>query len=592
MEQKNHYPHTDEENSQSGKPIDLFSDSDYLKLVDCFQHAEFGLCQQLLIQLEKSYPGHPSLVEFKDDLDLRLSLQTMSASIEEGVKRKKKKTIINKSIFAVVSLIVVIVAFFISFYFMNRKAIARQSEIEKDQLITLNNQAERLLIAGQPKLVGEIIERIKAIDPEYENLPQLLSQWDNLSQLESKYRNALDLAAEDKKDEALQILKEVESEQPGLWDVTKQIATIETSFQIIEYLEQGNTAFRAGNWDQVINAYENAMLLDPGLDDPVIKEQFFQGYLNKIISMLENENTSIEDIEHAEEYYRKAIALAPQNPAFAGERVNLQKVSSGLLELKYSQMARAFLQDPNQTVSTIAKAISYLRKAVNMSPDNSSLQTDLVNTEYYQIGFNNFIENKWELAVTNFELIKAVDSNFANGNVDLLLFEAYHALAKQYFSLGLYLDAIRILEQAEILAWEDSDNLMKLFQVQAFMGEAYGKIGDFKNSVSYYKYAFDAVQAYNKLRANNPTLANKLNEANIFEAYADYENAFIAYEEVLADIEEMFSISEIAIDDGVCLAFFANTNLSTIDAVMEANNLQKNMVITFGRILKVPIIEK
>ncbi len=220
-------------------------------------------------------------------------------------------------------------------------------------------------------------------------------------------------------------------------------------------------------------------------------------------------------------------------------------------------MAKALLQDPNQTTGTIAKAVSYLRKAVNISPDNSNLQTDLKNASYYQIGFKNFIENKWESAVTNFESIKAVDLKFANGSVDLLLFESYYAFAKQYYSLGLYLDAIRLLEQAELLAWDDMDNLMKLFQVQAFMGDAYGKTGDYKNAVSYYKYAFEAIQAGSKLRGNYPTLASKLNEANISEAYADYEKAFASYEEVLADIEVIYSISEVAIDDGVSLAFFA-----------------------------------
>ncbi len=150
----------------------------------------------------------------------------MSAKIEEGEKRKKKKTIINKSIFTVISLMIVAVAFIVSFYFLNIQASARQAEIEQAQLISLNNQAESLIIAGQPKLVGEIIERMMAINPQYENLPQLLLQRDNLLRLESKYLSALDLAEEDRNDEALLIFKEIEAEQPGLWDVPQQIAKL------------------------------------------------------------------------------------------------------------------------------------------------------------------------------------------------------------------------------------------------------------------------------------------------------------------------------------------------------------------------------
>jgi hypothetical protein len=61
---------------------------------------------------------------------------------------------------------------------------------------------------------------------------------------------------------------------------------------------------------------------------------------------------------------------------------------------------------------------------------------------------------------------------------------------------------------------------------------------------------------------------------------------------ILKDINVVYSISEIDISDGVCLAFFANENLSTVDAVINANNLPKDMVVSFGRKLKVPIINK
>ena len=146
-------------------------------------------------------------------------------------------------------------------------------------------------------------------------------------------------------------------------DVRQQIAAIETSIQIAKYLEEGNAAYQDENWDRVISAYENALKLDPKLDDPLIKEQLLKGYLNKIISMLENENTSVEDIEKAEEYYRRAVAMIPQSKEFASERGNLQEITSNLLEVKFTQIARAGLEDKNQTAASIDKAVSYMRKA-------------------------------------------------------------------------------------------------------------------------------------------------------------------------------------------------------------------------------------
>jgi len=307
--------------------------------------------------------------------------------------------------------------------------------------------------------------------------------------------------------------------------------------------------------------------------------------------MLDNKNTSIEDIENAEEYYRRAVAIAPQSKAFASERENLQKASSNLIELKFTQIAKTSLGDKNQTVTSVAKAVSYMRKAANIQPENTALNLDLKLAEYYQIAFKNIIEMNWEQAITNLNQISSVDSNYANGNASLLLFEAYYALGKQYYSVGLYLDAINKLEQAEILAWNDSGNLIKLFQVQVLLGDTIGKLNDYENAISYYRYALNAIQVNNKL-TNFPAIATKLAEANVLAAYGNDEDAFNAFQEVLKGIDIVYSISEIEISDGVCLAFFANENLSTVDAVLETNNLPISMTITYGRKLKVPMIEK
>ena len=584
-------PDFNEGTGRIANPIDLSSDPDYTKLLEHYQHAEFTKCEEVLDKLEKRYPEHPGLLNLKDDLQIKLSLKNMAISTEEEEKRKKKKVVLNMSVFAVIGTLIVMIVFLFSYYYLNANVTAKQLEDETALLTSLNYQTEQLLLAGQPQPAAEIVERIITINPEFVNLPELISRTDDLLRLEANYQTALNLITENKNTEALVILNEIEAEKPTFWDVSHQIASIETSFQIAKYMEEGNAAYQVGKWDQVISAYENALILDPELDDPLMYEQLLRGYLNKIISMLENENTSIEDIENAEEYYRRAVALAPQSKAFASERGNLQKASNNLLELKYTQIAKASLEDKNQTITSVAKAVSYMSKAANIKPENTDLQLDLKNAEYYQIAYKNFIEKNWEQAITNLNQITSVDSNYANGNASLLLFEAYYALGKQYSSVGLYLDAINKLEQAEILVWLDSDNLMKLFQVQVLLGDTNGNLNDYENAVSYYQYALNAIQV-NKRLTNFPAITTKLAEANALAAYGNYEDAFAAFQEVLRGIDVIYSISEIEISDGVCLAFFANENLSTLDAVLEANNLPKNMVITFGRNLKVPMIEK
>ena len=584
-------PDINETIGQSVNPIDLSNDPDFLNLIEHYQHAEFDKCNEVLTKLEKRYPGHPRLFKFKDDLQMQLSLKTMAVSNKKEKKHKQRKITFKMSVFAVISTIVVMVVFFISYNYIDNNVRTKQLEKETAQLTSLNNQAEQLLLAGQPQPAVEIIESIRSINPEYVSLPDLTSKTEDLLRLEAKYQAALNLVVENKNSEALVILNEIEAEKPGLWDVSQQIASIETSIQIAKYMEEGNAAYQIENWDQVISSYENALTLAPKLDDPLMKEQLLKGYLNKIISMLQNESTSIEDIENVEQYYRRAVAMIPQSKAYASERGNLQEVSSDLLELKFIQTAKAILEDKNQTVTSIAKAVSYMSKAANIKPKSTALLSDLQNAEYYQIGFQNLIEMNWVPAITNFTQILSVDSNYANGNASLLLFEAYYALGRQYYSVGLYQDARKNLEQAEILAWSDSGNLMKLFQVQVLLGDTIGKTEDYKNAVSYYKYALDAIQVSPRL-VSHPTLNKKLLEAENWFLLENYENAFPVYQEFLKGIAAIYTITDVEISDGVCLAFFAGENSSTVDAIVEANNLPKSMIITFGRNLKVPTINK
>lgn len=590
-EPENSDPVLNEISGQETNPVELPSDPEYLKLLELYQRAEFTECKDVLDQLEIRYPEHPILLKFKQDLQMKMSLKKIAVSIREEEKHKKKKVALNLSIFAFIGTLIVMIAFFFSYNYFNTIVSGEQLDQETAQLLSLNDQVEQLLLRGQPQPAAEILEMMMTINPEYENLPELISRKDDLLQLEAQYQAALNLVAENKSNEALVILKDIETEKPGLWDVRQQIASVETSIQIAKYFEEGNAAYQAEMWGQVISAYENALKLDTKLDDPLMKEHLLKGYLNQIINMLQDENASIEDIETAAGYYRKAVALIPQSRAFASERGNLQEASSNLLELKYTQTAKASLEDKNQTLNSIARAVSYLRKAANINPNNTALQLDLQNAEYYQIGLQNFINMNWAPAVTNFNQVLAADSNYANGNANVLLFEAYYALGKQYYSAGIYQDALNNLEQAEILAWDDDDNLMKLFQVQVLLGDTLGKMGDYQNAVSYYQYGLNAIRVVPRL-TNHPAIASIFDEAEYLAANGNYENAFAAFQEVLKDFDVVYSISELEISDGVILALFANENLSTTEAVIEANNLPREMIITFGRKLNVPMFEK
>lgn len=566
---------------------ELIGNPDYSSMLEHFQRGEFLECLNLLEKLENQYPENKHILKFKDDLQIKMSLEKITESGKKEEKRRKKKAIFKMSILSVIATSIVLITFVFSFYFLEKNAASKRSEEELALLTSLQYQAEQLLQAGQSKPANEIIEKMKSINPDYVDLQPLILEASEITQLESDYNTALQLIQENKKGEALIILNEIEEKAPGMWDINQQIDSLETFFEIAESIESGREAFLENQWEQVITAYEYALSLDPSLNDPLMSEQLLQSYLNRIISLLDNPSAAIEDIEKAEEYYRRAVSMAPQSKALAFERENLQKASKNLLVLKFTQIARSNLEDKSQTLSSISEAVSYLRKAANIQSEDTNLSEDLKNAEFYQIAFKSYIEMKWETVITNLKLLTNSEPDYAGGNASILLYEAYYELAKQYASLGLYLDAIEELELAEILAWDDSDNLIKLYQVQVFLGDMFGKVRNYEDAVSYYKYALNAIQANRRLSGYH-SISSKLSDANIKASYLQYEDAFNSYQEVLQGIDVIYTIKEMEIGDGICLAFFANENLSTSTAIIEANNLPTSMVFTFTQNLKIP----
>jgi len=571
--------------------FEFSSDPEYLKLIEHYQKGEFTECEKLIESLELRYPGQTELQTIREDLEMKGSVNSLTSSIWKKEALAKSKVTLKLILFGLVVIIGIVAVFFASsLLFLKNKPLESTPNVNS-QLDSLYLQAEQLLQSGQPSSALEVVLKIRALDPDYQYLPELIEHTNKLLEFEAHYRTAQNLIDNGEKDEALRVLKLLESENPGMWDIAQRIAAIEKEMMISEYLRAGDSAYQKQDWEKVIEAYESALVLNQQLNDTMMKEQLLFAYLNRIIGMLQSDNTSIEDIELSEQYYRKAVTLIPQNKEFISQRENLQRISRDLLEKKYTQLARANLTDKNQTIATVNEAVYYLTKALNLNPDDAELQAEFNNANSYLVALDSFIDMDWAKATANAETVVSANKDFAGGNASALLYEAYYALGKKNYNSGLYLDAREVLEKAEILAWENGDNRLKIFQVQVLLGDSIGRVGDYENAVSYYQYALNAINFQEKI-ASNSDLLNKYRGAEQLAAAGDYQAAFTAFQDLLGQIDKIYTISEIEVGSGVCLALFANENLSTLDAVIKANELPANMVISFGRVLSVPSIQK
>jgi tetratricopeptide (TPR) repeat protein len=577
-----------DEQPQSGG--NLYNDPDYLKLMESFQQAKFDACGDLLKVLLERYPGSTRLVEFQRDLEMRLSLIELEQKHVKVEKRQKTRKTLRISAFTIFSIIIVLVIFVGSYLVLSNLISQEVSENKTSQAEILEQQANDLLSAGRPAVAAGLVARIRELDVEYPGLADLEARTNALLVLEGQYQAAVGLLAEEKYADALTIFQAIEEESPGLWDVQRMISQAEEGIQIAAYLKAGDEAYQVQDWRTAIEAYEAALVLEPDLDDPVMKEQLLNSYLRSIIAMLESSTTTVEDIGLAEQYYRKAVAMIPQSRAFASERGNLEQVSSNLLEMKYSQTANALLQERYQTFSSISSAVTYLNKAVNLNPRSADLQAALKSAQLYQVAFQNVLQLDWSQAVKNLGQIVASDPGYANGNTRQLLLESYYALGKKYYEVGLYTDARNYLEQAEILAFESGENKLQLYEVQMALGHTIAKMNDYENAGSYYRYAFSKAGVLNKAPTSSK-LYILVVAGNGLMDQGDYQLAVESYRQAGEEIGEIYTMRTIAAPDGATLPFFAADHLSSTSAIIAANKLPQSMTITFGRELQVPSID-
>lgn len=582
-------PHPDSVGG-GGSKDGLLGDPDYENLIESYQHAHFDACVNLLNILTERYPDHPRLIEFKKDLDLQLSLKDLDQKHEKGERKQKTQRTLRMSAFTVFSVIMVLVVFGISYIFLADLIWQKASESNTSQAILLEQQVNDLLKSGQPAVALELVERIRILDADFPGLADLESRTNNLLEIEGQYQAAVGLLEEGKNLEALTILQEIEAKSPGLWDVNRLIEDAEEGIQISVYMTEGDQAYQNQDWRTAISSYEAALALDPDLDDPLMKEQLLNSYLRSIIQMLESSSTTVEDIELAEQYYRKAVAMIPQSRAFASERGNLEQVSSNLLELKFTQTANALLQERYQTFSSISSAVTYLNKAVNLNPENANLQIALKHAQLYQVAFQNVLKMDWSQAVKNLTQIVNVDPDYANGNARQLLLHAYYSLGKKYYSVGLYADARNYLEQAEILAFDLSENKLQLYEIQMALGDIFARTNEFENAASYYRYAFSKVEVLSKAPISS-RLYILVSAGNELMEQGDFELAVETFQEAGEEIGQIYTVRTITAPDGATLPFFAAENNSTTEAIIAANNLPDSLTVTFGRDLQVPSID-
>lgn len=565
-----------------------FSSSGYLHLYDELQQGHWEECKTLITKYDSLFPGNSRLEEFKKDFEQRFSL---IKNIHDSQKAQDKKSLIKnlKKLGLIAAILILIGAMIWGGYSMiSSYNLSNQKANNQNQITILSAQAENLLLSGQPEKAKEIIEMMKKIDPANSKVIELSQKTDAFLQINALYEKAQNEITQGQKDLALADLQKIENAYPSYRDVPQLIETLSNQITIEKAYKDASEAFQLSDWQKAIDNFETIQTLNSNYLNKSDEGMLLNSYLHRIIDLLESNTTSFDDIDKAETYYRRAIAMIPQNQTYLTERENLQKISSDLLIMKYTQTALIIVNDPNQNVGLLTQALNYEKKAANLDSNNPSIQLELKKLTYYQAGFSYFAGMNWASAIEQLSSLTKIDPNYANGFAMQLLYEAYIARGNAYYDSGFYLDARNQFEAAESLSWDLQDK-MNLFMVELDLAKTLGKLESYKDAASYYKYAVEAVDYFTRGSAS-PSFVNNLVSAITMYSDGQFEDSYKLFETTLEDKPFLFTESEFKAQKGMNIAIIAAENKSSVEAIAERNGLAQQTTITEDQTLFIPTL--
>jgi tetratricopeptide (TPR) repeat protein len=561
---------------------DIVQSSEYKSLLDELQKGHWEKCRHLIDSLDEKYPNNSKIDELRRYFEIKITtVHNQDFSVANEKKHNFRQLII------IITIIVGFLGFAVVGIWFGVKQSASNSEQLKlrqnqNQISSMSNQVEALLISGQTDKASEIIQKMKAIDAANPKVIELSQKTDEAIKLNLLYQDALAKLKNGLNSEALTVLAEIQKEDADYKNVPQLIEDTNNKIAEAQALDKGTKAYKQGLWQDAINNFEQVLTLDSSTTDLSFTDMLVNSYLQWITEMLESDNTTSSMIDQAQIYYRRAIVLIPQSQNYTSEREKFQQISTSLIGLNYTQIARTAILDPAQTPGSVSLAMVNLNKAVNLDPANTTLQAELNKTMLYQSGFQAYSEMQWPTAIKQLTTLIAIDEGFANGFAKQLLYESHINQGIQYESSGSFPEARSEFEAAESLFWNDQ-NLTNLYLSEVDLGRTLAEMKDYKDAASYFKFAVEKID-YTKRASASPAFVNDLLNAITLYTKGQYEDSTNLFVKTLSgDHSFLYVENEINVPVGEYLAIIAVQNQSSVQAILDRNSLLSQTLTSPGK---------
>ncbi len=577
------------------RPLPYAQDPDYQALLRDYQNADWDASLVSVEKLLKTYPEDPGLLDFQHELHMRNSLLHQSLEVEEEDKRERRKELGKKGllIFGAVAVVLVLAYLGFTWYQNSRMAAAEErARIALEQeLSSKYDIAQSYLNGGRASDALENFQEIEDEYPGYRDVPEKIAQAEALVALDEKYQDAKKLYQDGNLEQALQVFREVMAEDSKYADASILATEIENTLQVNELMDVAAAAFANLDWAGVVATHDQILEIDANADVSSLDVALFTSYLNLVIETASKPDVTVEEVDLAYQYYRKALAIFPQDKDFEAERAELQRVAVSLLANEYLLYAKELIETENYSQDAVEQALTFLNRANNIGSGTPAITSEIKVLQLYLSALEDFNNYRWDSAITSLEELKRSDENYANGMVSYLLYEAYLARGAALADFGEYSTARTDLDQAEILARGTYGNTMRLFAAELEIGSNLRRLSLTQLAAEYLRFAANQVNFVRKLGTGFPERSNTFAEAEAEYLSGDYWNASRLYELAMEDTSMIYDYVPVTIERGDMIAQIAFQNGSSVGAILQFNpQLGDNLIARSEMELQVPVL--
>ncbi len=547
---------------------------------------------EMINQLIENYPGSLELGSLHQEMQLRANIDDDEREDTAADKRHQLKKNILRLAFLVLIVALTIWGILTYSAWIQDQLVAAgnrfDSEVRTIEMAAKFRNGQNLLIAGRVDEAQATFMEIVEIDSNYPGIEQAIEQADKILVLEEKYTQAMQFIDDNDMATALVVLESISSIDPYYKDVSVRIDEINNQFLLADLNSQADSTYKQQDWEMAASRYETIRAINPQYKHELIEERLLDSYIQAAFGVLSADTSSFEALETAEEYYRKALALRPQDPNVLLERERTRQIFRDSLSQKYVEAALAVLGDETDSLKVIQVAEENFRKAFALTPNNPEVETQYNLAQRYLQAQDDFTKGNYDEVIESLSILYQENPEYASGTAQQTLFEAYISRGTTLMMDGEYLLALNDFQRATAIAENNPDSVLSIFSAKIKVAEAHGALANYEEAVFSYEDAMDLIDLTLITDKEFESTRAKLANADHLADIRYFRQAFRLFKDAAPNVLTSFSTLTHIVESEDYLTSLANRYNTTVEAIVKVNNLISPKQIQAGQELIIP----